>query len=162
LCGNSADKEKTMFTYIAFYRGKQMEVKAMRSFDAQEIAAKAFKARKSYEVTIMLAARPDGTEVIHTATWTIGLFPHREGQSRGHHSKSKNTNNTNATNYKTRFFKQGENMDTENIDTQEIAASLNRLSAMLMDGNLNGDDTLRIITAIDTLATMLARWHYIR
>ena len=56
-----------MFTYIAFYRGKQMEVKAMRSFDAQEIAAKAFKARKSYEVTIMLAARPDGTEVIHTA-----------------------------------------------------------------------------------------------
>jgi hypothetical protein len=53
-------------------------------------------------------------------------------------------------------------MDTENIDTQEIAASLNRLSAMLMDGNLNGDDTLRIITAIDTLATMLARWHYIR
>ncbi len=56
-----------MFTYIAFYRGKQIEVKAMRSFDAQEIAAKAFKARKSYEVTVMLAARPDGTEVIHTA-----------------------------------------------------------------------------------------------
>jgi hypothetical protein len=56
-----------MFTYIAFYRGKQMVVKAMRSFDAQEIAAKAFKARKSYEVTVMLAARPDGTEVVHTA-----------------------------------------------------------------------------------------------
>lgn len=56
-----------MFTYIAFYRGKQMEVKALRSFDAQEIAAKAFKARKSYEVTIVLAARPDGSEVIHTA-----------------------------------------------------------------------------------------------
>ena len=56
-----------MFTYIAFYRGKQMEVKALRSFDAQEIAAKAFKAKKSYEVTIMLAARPDGSEVIHTA-----------------------------------------------------------------------------------------------
>jgi len=57
-----------MFTYIAFYRGKQMEVKALRSFDAQEIAAKAFKAKKSYEVTIMLAARPDGSEVIHTAS----------------------------------------------------------------------------------------------
>ena len=56
-----------MFTYIAFYRGKQMEVKALRSFDAQEIAAKAFKARKSYEVTIMLVGRPDGTEVVHTA-----------------------------------------------------------------------------------------------
>ena len=57
-----------MFTYIAFYRDKQMEVKALRSYDAQLIAAKAFKARKSYEVTVMLAARPDGTEVIHTAS----------------------------------------------------------------------------------------------
>jgi hypothetical protein len=56
-----------MFTYIAFYRGKSMEVKALRSFNAQEIAAKAFKARKSYEVTVILAARPDGTKVIHTA-----------------------------------------------------------------------------------------------
>jgi len=56
-----------MFTYIAFYRGKQMEIKALRSFDAQEIAAKAFKARKSYEVTVMLVGRPDGTEVVHTA-----------------------------------------------------------------------------------------------
>ena len=52
-----------MFTYIAFYRGKQIEVKALRSFDAQEIAAKQFKARKSYEVTVML----DGTPVIHDA-----------------------------------------------------------------------------------------------
>ena len=57
-----------MFTYIAFYRGKRIEVKALRSYDAQEIAAKAFKARKSYEVTVMLAALPDGTPVIHTAT----------------------------------------------------------------------------------------------
>ena len=57
-----------MFTYIAFFRGKEMVVKALRSYDAQEIAAKAFKARKSYEVTVMLAARPDGTAVIHTAT----------------------------------------------------------------------------------------------
>jgi len=55
-----------MFTYIAFYRGKQIEVKALRSFDAQEIAAKQFKARKSYEVTVMLAAK-DGTPVIHDA-----------------------------------------------------------------------------------------------
>jgi len=47
-----------MFTYIAFYRGKKMIVKALRSYDAQEIAAKAFKARKAYEVTVMLAARP--------------------------------------------------------------------------------------------------------
>jgi hypothetical protein len=56
----------TMFTYIAFYRGKQIEVKALRSFDAQEIAAKQFKACKSYEVTVMLAAKGD-EPVIHDA-----------------------------------------------------------------------------------------------
>ena len=56
-----------MFTYIAFYRGKQIEVKALRSFDAQEIAAKQFKARKSYEVTVMLAAKGD-KPVIHDAS----------------------------------------------------------------------------------------------
>jgi len=55
-----------MFTYIAFYRGKQITVNALRSYDAQLMAAKLFKARKSYEVTVMLAAK-DGTPVIHDA-----------------------------------------------------------------------------------------------
>jgi hypothetical protein len=55
-----------MFTYICFYRGKKMEVRALRSFDAQEIAAKAFKARKSYEVTVVLAAKLDGEPVEHS------------------------------------------------------------------------------------------------
>jgi hypothetical protein len=53
-----------MFTYIAFYKGKQIEVKALRSYDAQEAAAKIFKARKSYEVTVMLAAKDD-EPVVH-------------------------------------------------------------------------------------------------
>jgi hypothetical protein len=44
-----------MFTYIAFYKGKQIEVKALRSYDAQLTAAKIFKAKKSYDVTVMLA-----------------------------------------------------------------------------------------------------------
>lgn len=48
-----------MFTYIAFYKGKQITVKALRSFDAQEIASKIFKAKKSYEVTVMLVAKDD-------------------------------------------------------------------------------------------------------
>jgi hypothetical protein len=58
----------TMFTYIAFYRGKQIEVKALRSYDAQLIAAKQFKARKSYEVTVMLAAKDDEPVTHHPAT----------------------------------------------------------------------------------------------
>ena len=55
-----------MFTYVCFYRGKQITVQALRSFEAQEKAAKLFKARKSYEVTVVLAARPDGSEVVHS------------------------------------------------------------------------------------------------
>jgi len=50
-----------MFTYVCFYRGKQITVQALRSFDAQEKAAKLFKARKSYEVTVVLADKPVST-----------------------------------------------------------------------------------------------------
>ena len=48
-----------MRPYIAFYRGKQTTVTAPSSYDAQQLAAKYFKARKAYEVTVMLA------DVIH-------------------------------------------------------------------------------------------------
>lgn len=53
-----------MNTYIAFFKGKQIEVKADTSYHAQQIAAAQFKARKSYEVTVMLAAKAD-EPVIH-------------------------------------------------------------------------------------------------
>ena len=48
-------KDREMRPYIAFYRGRQLQVEAGSSYDAQLIAAKLFKARKSYEVTVMLA-----------------------------------------------------------------------------------------------------------
>lgn len=48
-----------MFTYVAFYKDKQLTVNALRSYDAQLIAAKLFKAKKSYEVTVILAAKED-------------------------------------------------------------------------------------------------------
>jgi hypothetical protein len=57
-----------MFTYIAFYKGKQITVNALRSFDAQEQAARIFKAKKSYEVTVMLAAKGDEPVIHHPAT----------------------------------------------------------------------------------------------
>jgi hypothetical protein len=50
----------------------------------------------------------------------------------------------------------------ENIDTQEVAECIWNLSGMLMNQQLNSDDALTTIVAIDTLATMLARWHHIR
>lgn len=52
--------------YIAFYRGKRIEVTAETSYKAQEKAAAIFKAKKRYEVTVMLAEK-DGEQVIHTA-----------------------------------------------------------------------------------------------
>jgi len=44
-----------MRTYIAFYKGKTVEVQADSSYNAQQLAAKLFKAKKSYEITVMLS-----------------------------------------------------------------------------------------------------------
>ena len=54
--------------YIAFYRDKKAEVRATTSFEAQQIAAKIFKAKKAYEVTVMLAEK-GAEQVVHTATF---------------------------------------------------------------------------------------------
>ena len=43
-----------MSRYKAFYKNKEMEVEAETSYEAQRKAADAFKAKKSYEVTVML------------------------------------------------------------------------------------------------------------
>ena len=50
--------------YIAFYRGKSLNVQADTSYQAQQKAAALFKARKSYEVTVVLAEK-DGQPVVH-------------------------------------------------------------------------------------------------
>ena len=52
--------------YIAFYKGKRIEIYAKTSYEAQQIAAKQFKAKKSYDVTVVLAEK-NGEQVIHTA-----------------------------------------------------------------------------------------------
>lgn len=55
-----------MNVYIAFWRGKRIEVYASTSYEAQQKAAAVFKAKKAYEVTVMLAERA-GEPVVHTA-----------------------------------------------------------------------------------------------
>jgi hypothetical protein len=50
----------------------------------------------------------------------------------------------------------------ENVYTNEVADCIGNLSGMLMNQQLNSDDTLTLITVIDKLATMLARWYHIR
>lgn len=52
--------------YKAFYRGKSIEVMANTSLEAQTKAAAQFKAKKSYEVTVMLCEK-NGEQVTHIA-----------------------------------------------------------------------------------------------
>jgi hypothetical protein len=49
-----------------FWRGKRIEVYANTSYEAQQKAAAMLKAKKAYEVTVMLAERA-GEPVVHTA-----------------------------------------------------------------------------------------------
>ena len=51
--------------YKAFYKGRQMDVFADSSYEAQTKATAAFKARKSYEVTVVLCEK-DGQTVTHS------------------------------------------------------------------------------------------------
>jgi len=50
--------------YIAFYKGKKMEVHADTSLEARDIAAEKFRARRPYDVTVVLAEK-GGKQVTH-------------------------------------------------------------------------------------------------
>lgn len=54
--------------YVCFWRGKQREEYALTSLQARDQAAAAWKCRKPYEVTAVLAER-DGIAVTHTAVY---------------------------------------------------------------------------------------------
>lgn len=51
--------------YVCFYKGKRTEVFASTSYEAQTKAATIFKARKQYDVTVVLAEK-SGEPVIHS------------------------------------------------------------------------------------------------
>lgn len=51
--------------YKAFYKGREIEVEAETSFEAQKQAAVTFKAKKAYEVTVVLCEK-SGEQVVHT------------------------------------------------------------------------------------------------
>ena len=50
--------------YKAFYKGKSIDVYAETSYKAQQEAAKIFKAKKDYQVTVVLCEK-DGEQVTH-------------------------------------------------------------------------------------------------
>jgi hypothetical protein len=51
--------------YIALYRGKQIEVYANTSYEAQQKASIQFKAKKSYEVSVYLCELQGKQVVTH-------------------------------------------------------------------------------------------------
>ena len=55
-----------MNRYKAFYKGKSIDVMANTSYEAQKLAALKFKAKKSYEVTVILCEK-HGEQVTHNA-----------------------------------------------------------------------------------------------
>ena len=57
-----------VYGYVCFYKGKRLEVYAASTYQAQLEAAKLFKAKKSYEVSVTLAEHEDGKPVTHIAT----------------------------------------------------------------------------------------------
>jgi hypothetical protein len=52
--------------YVCFYRGKRCEVYAPSTSAAQQLAAKHFKAKKAYDVSVVLAELPDASQVTHS------------------------------------------------------------------------------------------------
>jgi hypothetical protein len=52
------------FNYICFYKGRQITVQAITSYEAQQAAAKQFKAKKSYDVSVFLADKPVDAAVL--------------------------------------------------------------------------------------------------
>jgi len=51
--------------YVCFYKGKNTVIYASTSYEAQTKAAAFFKARKQYEVTVILAEK-GGAPVVHS------------------------------------------------------------------------------------------------
>lgn len=52
--------------YLAYYRGKKIEVLAETKLEAQQKAAKQFKAKKAYDVAVVLCEL-NGKQYVNTA-----------------------------------------------------------------------------------------------
>ena len=53
-----------MRTYKAFYKGKELTIEANSSYEAQQKAAVLFKAKKRYDVAVILCDVPLSTQFI--------------------------------------------------------------------------------------------------
>lgn len=58
------NETQSVFGYVCLYDGKRIEVDAPSSYAAQQKAAALFKARKPWQVTVVLAEK-NGQSVVH-------------------------------------------------------------------------------------------------
>lgn len=54
--------------FVAFYKGRRYEVYGTSLLAARDVVQKFTKAKKAYDINIMIAERADGTDVVHTAS----------------------------------------------------------------------------------------------
>lgn len=63
----TAATTEPLHTYIAYFNGKQLEVQAPTSYQAQQRAAMLWGVgKRSWKVTVMLARKADGQDVVHS------------------------------------------------------------------------------------------------
>lgn len=58
-------KDKKANGYIAFYKGKRVDVRADTSLEARDLAAHYWRVKKKHEVTVMLAEK-NGEQIVHS------------------------------------------------------------------------------------------------
>lgn len=54
--------------FVAFYKGKRYEVYGKTLILARDVVQQHTKAKKAWEINIMMAERPDSSTVVHVAT----------------------------------------------------------------------------------------------
>lgn len=59
------EKHKKANGYIAFYKDKQIDVRADTALEARDLAAHYWRVKKKYEVTVRLAEK-NGQQVVHS------------------------------------------------------------------------------------------------
>ena len=62
---NLTTTQNNLNGYKAFFKGKTLDVYAATSYEAQKKAAELFKAKKSYEVDVILCEKA-GEQITHT------------------------------------------------------------------------------------------------
>jgi len=105
--------------YVAFYKGKKMDVYAKTSLEARDKAAKAFGAKKAYDVTVMLAEK-GGKQVTHSASFADGGEVKEPIVVRSYFEEEAYEYAEGGKLSKKDFFKKYEENEDENMHTENV------------------------------------------